>query len=254
MSRAATLPRVSAPFEWRTSGQVVWLEADLGHAHAAFSTRLGGSSEGPFRSLNLGVLTDDDPDRVRQNRSLLVRALGRAPGSVAMGRQVHGRDMQVRDRVVPGELEEADAQVTASPDLTPLVLVADCAPLVLCAPGAVAAVHCGWRGVAAGIVPRAVDQVRALGGGPVAAAIGPAIGPCCYEVGAAVLDRFAERGHQLPGPVLDLPGCIATELAWAGIETQVAGLCVSCDADLFFSHRRDRGVTGRQAGLAWLAS
>jgi YfiH family protein len=215
-----------------------------------FTTRVGGVSEGPYESLNLGVLTDDEEERVRHNRALLTQALGRAPGSVAMGHQVHGAEIQVRDKVAPDAgLAQVDAQLTTSPDLTPLVLVADCVPLILAAPGAVAAVHCGWRGVAAGIVARAVERMRELGSGPVTAVIGPAIGPCCYEVGREVLDRFAARG-----PTLDLPGRISAELERLDVGAHAADLCVSCNPDLFFSHRRDGGVTGRQAGLAWLAS
>ena len=250
MSRTASLPSVSAPFEWSDVDAVLRLEAPLGHARAVFSTRLGGVSEGPYESLNLGVLTDDEEDRVRHNRGLLARALGRERGSVAMGHQVHGAEIQVRDRVAPDEgLAQVDAQITTSPALTPLVLVADCVPLILAAPAAVAAVHCGWRGIAAGIVMRAVEQVRALGGGPVTAVVGPAIGPCCYEVGTEVLDRFAAQG-----PTLDLPAIVRAELERLDVDVHAAGLCVSCNAELFFSHRRDGGVTGRQAGLAWLGS
>ena len=248
MSRTASLPVVSAPFEWSGADGVVRLEVPLGSARAVFSTRFGGVSEGPYESLNLGVLTADDEDRVRHNRRLLAQALGREHGSIAMGHQVHGGEIQVRDRIAAQEgLSKVDAQVTTSPDLTPLVLVADCAPLVVAARGAVAAVHCGWRGVAAGIVTRAVEQVRGLGSGPIAAAIGPAIGPCCYEVGAEVLERFAARG-----PTLDLPGHIAAELARLDVTTHAARICVSCNAGLFFSHRRAGGVTGRQAGVGWL--
>ena len=254
--RTAALPRLSAPFAWRTSGELLWIEAAVGAARAAFSTRVGGESEGPFTSLNLGILTDDDPDRVRRNRAVLAQGLGRDLGSVAMGHQVHGADLQVRDRLQPGAaLERVDAQVTTSAGVTPLVLVADCIPLALAAPGAVAAVHCGWRGVAAGIVQRAIDKVAELGGGPVSAAVGPGIGPCCYEVGAEVIERFAARGHELQGPMLDLPGRVVVELQRAGVDDiAVAGICVSCNEELFFSHRRDGGVTGRQAALVWLAS
>jgi YfiH family protein len=254
VTRTVSLPAVAAPFEWTDPGGTVLLQARLGNAHAVFSTRLGGVSEGPYESLNLGILTDDVAGRVRQNRSVLAEAVGRDPASVAMGRQVHGARVQLRAAPPAGEtLEEVDGQVTASPAVTPLVLVADCVPLVLAAPGAVAAVHCGWRGVAAGIVGNAVRELA--GEGPVVAAVGPGIGPCCYEVGPDVLERFASRGHDLAGPALDLPAVVATELQRAGVGSiAVAGICVSCNAELFFSHRRDGGVTGRQAGLAWLVS
>jgi YfiH family protein len=253
VSSTVALPRVAAPVAWRSDGPVTWLEAPVarGAARAAFSTRLGGVSAGPFESLNLGILTNDVRERVVANRSTLLHALGRDAARIAMGRQVHGAAVQVRDVVAGAELAEVDAQVTRSGAITPLVLVADCVPLVLARPGAVAAVHCGWRGLIAGIVAATVAEL----GDDVSAVIGPAIGPCCYEVGDEVRDRFAARGHAKPGPTLDLPGIVEAELRGAGVhDVALARVCVSCNAELFFSHRRDDGVTGRQAGLAWLDS
>jgi polyphenol oxidase len=258
---AISLPRVTEPFRWREAGELPWLEANLGPGTAAFSTRLGGVSEGPFRSLNLGILTDDDRTRVIANREALAAALGRDAGSILMGRQVHGAEVQVRD--VPAEpgaaLAEVDAQATGTAALTPLVLVADCLPLVLAADGAVAAVHCGWRGTVAGIAARALDVVRARGGGEVSAALGPGIGPCCYEVGDEVRSAFRARGHGadvLPDGRLDLSLALRRELERNGVDPQRihdCGLCTSCNPELLFSHRRDGGVTGRQAGLGWLS-
>jgi purine-nucleoside/S-methyl-5'-thioadenosine phosphorylase / adenosine deaminase len=233
-----------------------WIEVALPNAKAVFSTRLGGVSGGPYAELNLGILTDDDPALVRRNRELLATALGRDPGAFAMGRQVHGTGVQVHAEA-PSELAEADAQVTTSPDLTSLVLVADCVPLVLATARAVAAVHCGWRGVAGGIVTASLDAVRAQGdGGEVTAAIGPGIGPCCYEVGEEVADAFRSGGlgDALDEDRLDLAAAIRLELDRKGVQVVTAvGLCTSCNRDLFFSHRRDGGVTGRQAGLGWLS-
>ena len=245
----------------------MWLECSLGDARAVFSTRKGGVSPGHYESLNLGILTEDDPARVARNRELLAGALGRDPARVAMGWQVHGAEVQVHhEPPAPGrqgfgspgdDLASVDAQVTDSREVTPLVLVADCVPVALAAPGAVAMVHCGWRGVAAGIVERAVKAVRRLAGhDEVAAAIGPAIGPCCYEVGPEVSDVFTRNGHSdaLAGRMLDLPHVVRCELEALGVEDiALAGICVSCHPELFFSHRRDGGLTGRQAGLAWLA-
>jgi YfiH family protein len=253
-----SLPSVAAPFAWRSYGDLVWLDAPLGDAHAAFSTRLGGQSEGPYESLNLGILTDDDPARVRRNRGLLADALGRDAAGVAMGRQVHGAEVQVRATPpAPGEeLARVDAQIASSADVTPFVLVADCIPLALAGPGNVAMVHCGWRGVAAGIVERALAAV----GEPVAAVIGPGIGACCYEVGDEVRDAFRARGHDgetMPDGRLDLALVVRRELERLGMPSgsiSGCGLCTSCHPELFFSHRRDGGVTGRQAGLVWLGS
>jgi purine-nucleoside/S-methyl-5'-thioadenosine phosphorylase / adenosine deaminase len=261
-------PPVTTPFQWRGSDGVTWLEASLPSAVAAFSTRLGGVSEGAYAQLNLGVLTQDDPGLVDRNRILTAAALEREPDGFAMGLQVHGANVQVhRDRPKPSpyttrgvDLLEADAQLTNHPAVTPLVLVADCVPLMLSAPGAVGAVHCGWRGVTAGMVPSAVRSLCDLAGiraSSVAAALGPGIGPCCYEVGEEVAAAFGRRGlrEAIEGRNLDLPQAIRSELASAGVDPEAIadlGLCTSCNPELFFSHRRDGGITGRQAGLVWL--
>ena len=254
-----TLPHLELPFAWREDGELVWLEAKIGSATAAFSTRLGGVSDGPYHSLNIGVLTGDRRPRVLENRRTLAAALGRDPDSVVMGRQVHGTDVQLR-RTAPepgAELREADAQVALHPDLTPLVLVADCVPLVLFAPGAVAAVHCGWRGIAGGIVERAVTALRDHSPDGMSAVMGPGIGPCCYEVGDEVRSAFERRGlDQTQSGCLDLQSAIRRELEDLRVSAgriHACDLCTSCHPDLFFSHRRDGGVTGRQAGLAWLS-
>jgi YfiH family protein len=258
-------------FEWHEAGDALWLEAELDGARAVFTTRTGGVSEGAYRSLNLGILTDDERDRVMRNRDLLAGTIGRDSEGIAMGLQVHGAQVQVRDEIGrdgayanPGSpLQEADAQATSSPDITPIVLVADCLPLILAAPGAVAAVHCGWRGIAAGLVERALETACGIADrGPesVSAAIGPGIGACCYEVGDEVRTAFRERGHAddvLADGTLDVALAVRRELERQGVgEARIAtsGLCTSCNAELFFSHRRDGGVTGRQAGLAWLDS
>ena len=140
---------------WRESGEVRWLEADLPGAVASFSTRLGGTSSGPFESLNLGVLTGDDRDAVLANRRLLDRALEVDPASVLIGRQVHGAEVLVHERPqepaawvepVP-DPPRVDGHVSAAPGLAPLVFVADCLPIALAGPGGVAMLHGGWRGL-----------------------------------------------------------------------------------------------------------
>jgi polyphenol oxidase len=254
-------PGVTKPFAWQERAGIRYLEARLPGVRAAFSTRLGGVSEGSYRSLNLGILTGDDRARVLRNRELLVDALGREPRGIVMGRQVHGPEVAVRASAPRARepLHEADAQVTRWPSLTPLVLVADCVPLVLAAPGAVAAVHCGWRGIVAGVIEQALDALRAQADRDgVSAAIGPGIGPCCYEVGAEVRVVFEEAGHGqdvLPDGRVDLALAVRAVLERSGVATDrivTAGLCTSCNPEFFFSHRRDGGVTGRQGGLAWL--
>ena len=141
---------------------------------------------------------------------------------------------------------EVDGHVVTAEGLAPLVFVADCLPVALSGPGGAAMLHCGWRGLAAGIVARGAAAVGATD-----AAIGPGIGPCCYEVGPEVLDVFAELGEGIAdGRMLDLPEVARRLLAQAGVEqVESADLCTFCNPDLFFSHRRDHGHTGRQAGL-----
>jgi polyphenol oxidase len=243
--------------QWRERDGTRWLEAELGHARAAFTTRLGGVSAGPFESLNLGLLTGDDPGAVRSNRHRTAAALGLEPDRFLIGRQVHGAEIQTRDEppdpngfAEPGSVEpaEVDGQATATAGLVPLVFVADCLPVALSGPEGVAMIHCGWRGLAGGIVARGAEVV-----GAARAAIGPGIGRCCYEVGDEVLDAFAHLGGGIAdGRMLDLAEVARRLLARAGVnEVEMAGLCTSCEPELFFSHRRDGGSTGRQAGLAW---
>jgi polyphenol oxidase len=239
--------------EWRQRDGVRWLRARLPGATAAFSTRLGGVGAGPFESLNIGLLTGDDPTTVRANRVRLASALDREAAGMLIGRQVHEATVLARDRAPQPNpyTEEAapphsDGQATAKQALTPLVQVADCLPVALAGPRGAALLHCGWRGLAGGIVAKGAQAVDAT-----AAAIGPGIGRCCYEVGEEVVDAFADLGESIAdGRMLDLEEVTRRSLADAGVEqVEAAGICTSCEADLFFSHRRDGGRTGRQAGL-----
>lgn len=245
--------------EWRETDGVRWLEAQLPGAKAAFSTRLGGVSEAPFDGLNLGVFTDDERDAAVENRRRLAAALGFRPEQIAIGRQVHGAELATHAApqepspfAAPGSpIPEVDGHVSAGALPIPLVFVADCVPVALSGPGGVAMLHCGWRGLAAGIVARGAAAVNAT-----AAAIGPAIGPCCYEVGPEVSSAFAGLGDDvIDERMLDLPAVAQRLLRDAGVEqVESSGLCTSCEPELFFSHRRDAGRTGRQAGLVWRES
>jgi len=243
---------------WRERDGLKWLEAELPGARAAFTTRIGGSSKGAFASLNLGLLTDDDQALVHVNRAAMTGALGLEPASVASGKQVHAADMARQDEPnersawllgAEGDPALVDGWATSSDGVAPLVYVADCLPVALFGPGGIAMIHCGWRGVAAGIVEKGAREVQAQ-----AAAIGPGIGRCCFEVGEEVLAEFSHLGDDIAdGRMLDLALVCERLLRGAGVEqVERSGLCTSCEPELFFSHRRDSGITGRQAGTVWL--
>jgi polyphenol oxidase len=249
-------PELPVPFYW--SGDHLLVE--LPGARAVFTTRRGGFSQGPFATLNLGRLTADDPAAVGRNRALLQSLVG---GRLAMIRQVHGSRVmhrtaaeQASGPAPAGQLDEADGQATALPRIAPIVLTADCLPIALAGGGVVAMLHAGWRGLDAGIIERGARAVRELAGDePVlTAAIGPGAGSCCYEVGEEVHRRFASHRDARCGDNLDLKAIARQRLQAAGVLTvHDVGLCTICSPRaLFFSHRRDRGVTGRQAGVVWL--
>lgn len=211
----------------------------------AFSTRVGGVSDGPYASLNLGLMTDDEPGRVEENRRLLAAELGLEPDRIAMNRQEHAA--RVNRARAGSRGEPGDGLWTDEPSVPMLKLTADCVPVALARtdrPG-LALLHAGWRGLLEGVVEAGA---RALGG-PLRAAVGPAIGPCCYEVGPEVVAPFRARfgGGVAPGSTVDLWSATERALTEAGVRTiERFDLCTSCRGDLFFSHRRDGGVTGRQ--------
>jgi YfiH family protein len=235
---------------------------DAGGPYAvAFSTRLGGVSEGPFSSLNLGVRTEDDPARVIENRLRLCEAVAADADGATMGWQRHGATVthaQPRGILTPGTVyEHCDGLWSEEPGRAMLLLTADCLPIAVArvddrAP-AVSILHAGWRGLLAGI---AAAGARALGGGALAAAIGPGIGPCCYEVGEEVAGPFREAfgDDVVRAGKLDLWTSAERALRAAGcLRVDRFDLCTACDGERFFSHRRDRGRTGRQGVIAYVA-
>jgi YfiH family protein len=230
---------------------------------AAFTERTGGVSDGPFRSLNLGLATEDSPERVFDNRRRVTTGFGL--DQVAALRQVHGSTV-VHVEAGPAwhgfdgrgrEVPRGDALATASADLGLVVLTADCVPVVMADPvtGLFAVVHAGWRGVAAGVLKQAIATFPQPG--RVHAAVGPAIGPDHYEVGEEVVaavgsasEGGAIRGRQAPRPYLDLPGTVAQIVSELGVRhIERSEECTACLPDRFFSYRRD-GPTGRQALIA----
>jgi len=232
---------------------------DLPGARAVFSTRRGGHSTGPYTSLNLGWLTDDEHSAVMRNRETLRSELG-AP-RLSFVHQVHGAEVrtitETRTPPTPRERPRLDGQATDQRDVALCALTADCLPIAVAAGGggAVAMLHAGWRGLAGGMIANGVQAVRELrGDAELTAAIGPGAGPCCYQVGEEVHAPFAAIDAAHAGRNLDLKAIARHQLREAGV-AHVAdiGICTICsDPGLLFSHRRDRGITGRQAGVAWL--
>ncbi len=228
---------------------------------AAFTERTGGVSSEEFFSLNLSYSSGDEPAKVAANRTQVVEALEIAP--FALGGQVHGATIaQVGPAKAAsgwdgpdGVISETDGLTTRSAGLPVAVATADCVPVIVASAteSRLAVVHAGWRGVAAGMIEKAValfaEPGRAL------AAIGPCAGVCHYEVGPDVALAVSagttggavteERGGSL---YLDLSATIAGTLAGLGVEAEETRLCTIHETDRFFSHRR-AGACGRQMAI-----
>jgi len=257
-------------------GRIHYLAAEFNGSAGSiqgFTTRHEGVSRPPYNSLNLGTTTQDQQHSVEGNRNLLMRAFGVAENSLLTARQVHGSDILIIDS--PNEdvshflSVDSDAIITNQPDLMIGVCVADCVPILLLDPlkGVVAAIHAGWQGSAGRLTSKTVAAMKShFGCDPASlqAAIGPCISPCCYEVDAPVRHSFLQSG--LPWDAvavesgegkwkLDLAATNRQLLVSAGVPAaaiQSADMCVSCQRELFFSHRRDNGETGRQMGFIML--
>jgi len=257
------------------------LEA-LGGVRAVFTGRRGGVSRRWDGGLNWSLSVGDRPEDVRENRRRTLSVLGLEPGSAVMGGLVHGdRVAAVGDdppdggvarsggdtdvRVVPG----ADGLITDRPGLALVITAADCVPVYLYDPvrRVIGMVHAGWRGTVLGIAAAAVRAMRAHYGcdpADIHAAIGPSIGPCCYEVDEAVTEPvrryFGDRAEHLLRPsaregrhMLDLWAANRLDLLAAGVGTvHVAGACTACQRDRFFSHRAEAGAAGRGAAIILL--
>jgi len=235
--------------------------------HAVF-TRLGGSSQGHFRSLNVGQRVGDNPQAVQTNHELVFSSLSLEPSDVVTAQQVHGARVAVVGADHHGAvLPSTDALLTQSVNTYLLMRFADCLPLMLYDPmhQAIALAHCGWRGLLAGVVPNTVRALHLTFGSQPAemlAALGPSIRPCCYEVGADVIQPVkrlfgsseALLARQPDGSVhFDLPGAVRIQLQQLGLHhIEDSSLCTACRTDEFFSHRAESGNTGRFAALIGL--
>jgi YfiH family protein len=233
----------------------------------AILTRLGGVSQGPFATLNLGHTVGDDLNAVQENHRRVFALFGVDRGQVVSPYQVHSAHIRLVGREHGGTVQNGtDGLLTTTPGLMLLFRFADCVPLLLWDPvhRAVGLAHAGWRGVAGGVVRAAVEAfVRHVGSRPedLWAGIGPAIGPCCYQVGpevvASVAQAFSLRPdlvhHRTGGLYLDLPGVVRAELEAQGVrQIEMSGICTACHTDEWFSHRAEGGRTGRFGVLVML--
>jgi YfiH family protein len=239
---------------------------------AAFTSRAGGFGSGPYRSLNLGLHVGDDLRTVLRNRRRVATVLSLAGLPWATVRQVHSSTVVRADRERLGHgppearpaLAEADGMVTDRRGLLLAVFMADCVPVLLADPaaGVVGAVHAGWRGLLAGVVEAGVEALSGLGADPAAtvALVGPAIGPCCYEVGPEVAGPMGERYPAAAATTRD--GRTAVDTGAAAVqalermgigEVRAAGECTADHPERWFSHRRDGSPGGRQAGIIALS-
>ena len=259
--------------EHRHPNGVVYMTAPTLRVKHGFSTRYGGVSTGHLASLNLGSSLGDEPERVFKNYDLLGEAVGIDVRHMAFTKQAHGdavrtvteADVHVFGTDVP---YAADGLVTNVPGLALICFTADCVPVLLCdhVHGVIAAVHCGWRSSVADILKNALEQMLALGARTetVCAAVGPAIGACCFEVGQEVVDAaeawlggstaglYAPEDGKAGKYLLDLKGANARRLLQLGLSAEqlaVSDECTFCSHEKYWSHRYTGGRRGTQGSL-----
>lgn len=241
MRRAQTRSEQGAPAAVHTAtGGAVYVAPDPAGARIWFFTRLGGVSDAPYDSLNVSRVVGDEPAAVDENLSIIREALERRPS--AWVRQVAGDGVA---RVsAAGFAGEADALVTSEQDLCLSVAVADCVPVALVGGGDVGLVHSGWRGTLVGVSGKAARRMESP---EIRAYVGPCIRGCCYEVSEELAREFAgEFGDGVvSGRNVSLPDAIGIDLERAGVEVHDLGLCTGCRPDLFYSHRKQGPLTGR---------
>jgi len=254
----------------KNNGQVVLYQfrglEDAGVTHAIF-TRLGGASAPPFDTLNLGHTVGDETAAVEENHRRALAALGVRKEQVISPYQVHGARVRLVGPAHTGAIQpDTDGLITGAFGVALLLRFADCVPLLLFDPTqrAVAMVHSGWKGTASNIASAAVEAfVRHFGSNPgdLWAGVGPAIGPCCYQVGADTAQAIAKACPKEAEIVrrrddawyLDLPRAVQAQLEAAGVEkVELSNICTACHTEEWFSHRAEQGQTGRFGALAML--
>lgn len=241
---------------WRPEGSEAWPWLGL-----CVTTRLGGCSGPPYDSLNLGRATGDRPENVAANRERLRESLGLGGTAVQVLHQVHGAEVVQAREASPDAPPEADGLWTDATQRALVVAVADCVPVFLwdVRQRRLALLHAGWRGTAAGIVRVGVQRLLEHGSVPrdLWCAVGPSIGPCCYEVGCEVREALADAvlTTDAGSTHVDLRRANLAQARTAGVPSHqmiAAPPCTACNTDLFFSHRKQGPHTGRQWALAWM--
>jgi YfiH family protein len=242
-----------------------------------FTCRLGGVSRGEFSSLNLAFHVGDDPELVRKNRKKVMDLFGQSMDALVAAEQVHGchvqavdfRDMGRGSTSLETAIPGTDALMTDKPGIMLSTYYADCVPVFFLDPvnRVIALAHAGWKGTLQSIAAETVRKMTGVYGTDPAsclAAIGPAIGPCCFIVDKPVFDQFnravdgLERFCTARGAgtwSVDLPEINKHQLVQSGLQPEnitLSGLCTSCRTDIFFSHRKENGKTGRQAAILML--
>ena len=252
--------------EWRARDDLRWLAWEGVGVAAAFPTREGGVSPAPYDTLNLGLSVADERPNVLENRRRWCAAVGLSLDRLVVPGQVHGTTLAEvgaaeagRGSLDPDDvIGESDALLTTAARVGLAVSYADCVPVAIAAQSAdgrpvLATVHAGWRGMLAGIVGQAAGAL-ARRGRLLGAVVGPSIGPRSFIVDDELRARFAARFPGSAGAAtVDLWRCARLELEAAGVPpaaVAIAGLCTASDPR-FFSHRRDRGLTGRHLAIAW---
>lgn len=263
-------------FRFARRGNIEYLEAEafsaLGFVVHAFCTRMGGVSEGPYSTLNAGFFAGDRDDDVRRNLTLVRGGFAIPEGRLIQVRQVHGDRIITIDKKgpLPTDPPEGDAMITDRPGVALGIKTADCVPLLFVDPvhRVIGAAHAGWRGTALGLAAKMIDALDERFSSrreDIIVAIGPAIGPCCYQVDLPVRESLLSSSSAVPflRPcreegrwMLDLALANRLQLLDKGVAGEnivSADLCTACRRDLFFSHRADRGCTGRQINFLMLA-
>jgi polyphenol oxidase len=220
-----------------------------------FSTRVGGYSEGDYKSLNLGIYTNDSRLSVDRNFKRVIESAGMTTESLVYLKQVHGNNFYFVDGINYSEIKEkeGDALITKTKGIAIGVFTADCVPIILVdnENDIIAVVHAGWRGTELHILSRVLEyMINILGAGSknIVASIGPFIGSCCFEVNLEVADKFKHKVKRENKWYVDLWQENYDELIKCGISEENIDngkLCTMCNSELFFSYRRDNGKTGR---------